>query len=88
MLRTGRGKTNIMRMLGTMVAGLSLVLVPLLSLTADLLERLREGSSADASVEPHHIDELPADVVRETLVPRLDSLQADSSSVIFLLYSL
>ena len=76
-----------MRMVGTMVAGLSLVLMPLLLLTADLLEGLREGSSADALVEARHVDELPMDVVRKTLVPRLDSLQADSDSVIFLLCS-
>ena len=74
-----------MRMVGTMAAALSLVLVPLLSLTANLLEGLREGSSANALVEAHHVDELPADVVRKTLVPRLDSLQADFSSIIFLL---
>ena len=76
-----------MRMIATMVAGVALVIVPLLSLTADLLEGLREGSSTDASVEAHHVDELPADVVRDTLVPRLDSLDGDSSSLIFLLCS-
>ena len=48
-----------MRMVGTMAAGLSLVLVPLLLLTADLLEGLREGSSADTLVEVHHVDDLP-----------------------------
>ena len=74
-------------MVGTMAAGLLLVLVPLLSLTADLLEGLREGSLADALVEAHHVDKLLVDVVRDTLVPRLDSLQGDSSSVIFLLCS-
>ena len=74
-------------MVGTIAADLSLVLVPLLSLTADLLEGLREGSLADALVESQHIDKLLPDVVRETLVPRLDSLQGDSSSNIFLLCS-
>ena len=67
----------------TMVAGVSQVLVSLLSLTADLLEGLREGSLVDALVESRHVDELPADFVRETLVPCLDSLQGDSISVIF-----
>ena len=81
----GGGKTHIMRMIATMVAGVALVIVPLLSLTADLLGGLREGSSTDALVEAHHVDELPADVVRDTLVPHLDSLDANSSSLIFLL---
>ena len=45
-------EAHIMRMVGTMAAGLSLVLVPLLSLTADLLEELRRGAVRQRQPKP------------------------------------
>ena len=46
-----------------------------------------DGRSSGGAPEGVLRDELLADVVQETLLPLLDSLQVDSSSVIFLLCS-
>lgn len=85
--RTGARKNHAMRMVATMAGGVALVVVPLLSLTANLIKGLKEGSSKDASVETHDIDELTKHFIWDTLVPRLDGISGDSSSLIFLLCS-
>ena len=86
-VRTGAGKTHVARLIATMVGGIALVLVLLLSLTADILEGLRRSSDLHGSVEAHHVDDLSVSAVRETLVPRINEIGRDSGSVMFLLCS-
>ena len=54
--RTGGGKSLTMQMVLTMTAGIALILVPLLALTADQVEKIWRANSSFGSVEAHHID--------------------------------
>ena len=71
-VRTGAGKTHVAGLTATMVGGIAVALVPLLSLPADILEGLRRSSDLHGSVEAHYIDDLSAAAVRGTLVLRIN----------------
>ena len=58
--RTGGGKSHIMRMIGSLVAGVVVVIVPLLTLCADQIRKIDEASQKYASCEAQHIDECSA----------------------------
>ena len=87
--RTGSGKSHILRMVGTMTGGIVLAIVPLLSLTADQMKRLRKAHVAHASVETHHLDEYGNDSkeVVDVIIPRMNAICYNSSSTAFLLAS-
>ena len=85
--RTGGGKSHIMRMIGSLVAGITVVIVPLLTLCADQIRKILEASPKYASCEAHHIDDCSATDIKETIVPRLDAVGNDSSSSVFLFIS-
>ena len=85
--RTGGGKSHIMRMIGSLVAGITVVIVPLLTLCADQIRKILEASQKYASCEAHHIDDCSAADIKETIVPRIDAVGNDSSSSVFLFIS-
>ena len=70
-----------------MVGGIAVVLVPLLSLAADILEGLRQLSGLHGSVEAHRVDHLSAAAVWGTFAPRINEIGRDSASIMFLLCS-
>ena len=45
------------------VGGIVLVIVPLLLLTADQMAKIRMALQVEGSVEAHHIDEIPTDLL-------------------------
>ena len=86
-VRTGAGKTHVALLTATMVGGIALVLVPLLALTADILDGLRPSSGHHGSIEAHHVDDLSPVAMRDALIPRMNEVGRDSASVMFLLCS-
>ena len=54
----GAGKLLTMQMALTISAGIGLIIVPLLALTADKAEKIKRANQNYGSVESHHIDAL------------------------------
>ena len=85
--RTGGGKSHIMRMIGSLVAGVVVVIVPLLTLCADQIRKIDEASQKYASCEAQHIDECSDGDIRRTIIPRMNDIDNTSSSVMFIFIS-
>jgi len=68
-----------MQMTLTIFAGIALVIVPLLALTADQVEKIKRAVQTDGSVEAHHIDERPEWYIRDVLIPRMFQLLESTS---------
>ena len=68
--RTGGGKSLTMQMALTMSAGIAIIIVPLLALTADQVEKIKRANQKYGSVEAHHIDDLSTTFIRDILIPR------------------
>ena len=62
--RTGGGKSLTMQMVLTMIGGIALIIVPLLALTADQVEKIRRANRSFGSVEAHHTDDLDESFIR------------------------
>ena len=52
----GGGKMHIIRMIGTMLRGIHLIIHPLLALTEDQVGRFLEETDAYGSIEAHNLD--------------------------------
>ena len=83
--RTGGGKSLILAMTAICIGGISLVLVPLLALTANQLARLSKAIQKYGVVSAHHMDEISAKDLREQIIPMMDTMRYDSSSTRLLL---
>ena len=78
--RTGGGKSLILAMTAICVGGITLVLVPLLALTANQLARLNKAIQKYGVVSADHMDEISGKDLREKIIPMMDSMRYDSSS--------
>jgi len=88
--RTGSGKSHIMRTLGVAMNGIVVIFIPLLSLSADQMVKMKEAKQILGSVETHHLDELPTNDGGESLqkiVNRMSQLQEETTSTMFLFLS-
>ena len=85
--RTGSGKSHILRMVATMTGGIILVIVPLLSLTADQMAKIRVALMSEGSVEAHHADEIPTELLNEIVIPRMHEIGYNSTSTMFIFTS-
>lgn len=88
--RTGSGKSHIMRTLGVAMNGIVVIFIPLLSLSADQMVKMKEAKQLLGSVETHHLDELPTNDGGESLqkiVNRMSQLQEETTSTMFLFLS-
>ncbi len=72
-----------------MMAGIVLVLVPLLALTADQMKAVKEADSRYASLEAHHMYEIPTSTEQavESIIARMKAISGESSSTMFLFCS-
>ena len=73
-----------------MMKGITIVFVPLLSLSADQMKKMEEAKECFGSVETHHLDELPTDdggVALQRVVDRIKQLDETTKSTIFLFAS-
>mmetsp|Transcript_10303 Transcript_10303/g.15594 ORF Transcript_10303/g.15594 Transcript_10303/m.15594 type:complete len:602 (+) Transcript_10303:55-1860(+) len=88
--RTGSGKSHVTRTLGVMMNGITVIFVPLLSLSADQMKKMEEAKQCFGSVETHHCDELPTDdggIALQKIVTRVKELDDTTTSTIFLFAS-
>ena len=85
--RTGGGKSLTLMMSAITVAGISLVIVPLLSLTANQMSRIKSAVQRYGAVDAHHVDELSVSDINNKLVPKIESFDYNSTTTLFLLCS-
>ena len=86
--RTGSGKSHVMRMLGVMMGGVIVIIVPLLSLSADQMEKMTSISQQTGPMGTVHCDEMPSEPgTLDPLIERIQQLDEKTSSTIFLLTS-
>ena len=85
--RTRLGKSHILCMVALFVGGIVLVIVPLLSLTADQMAKIRVTLQVEGSVDAHHLDEIQTSLLRELIIPQMHEIGYDSTSTMFLLTS-
>jgi hypothetical protein len=86
--KTGSGKSHVMRTVGIMLGGVCLILMPLLALGTDQVAKLRTVCQEFGTVEFFHVDEyleVPAEL--DKIVCRINSLQADDDSTVFIFCS-
>ena len=85
--RTGGGKSLILQLSGIIVGGIVFVLVPLLSLTANNISKIRRAVQDYGLVEVHHLDETQNDELVQDVIPKMETLGLDSSTTVFLFSS-
>ena len=87
--RTGYGKTHFVRVLGCLLRGVFVIIVPLLSLSADQIKKMLGANNDHGSVEAHHLDECSDDKVRGEIIPRIKEIaeKKETTSTMFLFVS-
>ena len=85
--RTGGGKSHILHMIATFVGGIIVVIVPLLSLTADSMGKIEEALQDCGSVTAVHLDELSSKTIKKEVIPRMHGIQYKSESTLFVFTS-
>ena len=75
-------------MIDSLTASIWLIVIPLLSLTADTQMKMEQANEDYGAVEVHHMDELPSDgnSALSCILCQMTSIEKDSSSIIFYLY--
>mmetsp|Transcript_31075 Transcript_31075/g.69711 ORF Transcript_31075/g.69711 Transcript_31075/m.69711 type:complete len:694 (-) Transcript_31075:1581-3662(-) len=90
-LRTGSGKSLVMQTAGIMMGGICLMIIPLLSLSADQLSKMRDIPQEEGMVDAINLDEFPNQVpgtkVFDGLIKRIQDMEEDTTSTIFLIAS-
>ena len=88
-LMTGVGKTHMIRVMGTMLRAVHLIVHPLLVLTADQVVKFLEGTDAYGAIEVHNLDDLAGttEEYRRQFVKRLNELRGDTQTTIFVFAS-
>ena len=66
-----------------MVGRIILVIVPLLSLTADKMAKIRVSLQSHGSIYAHHIDEIPLSLIIELIIPRMFEIGYNSNLIMF-----
>jgi hypothetical protein len=85
---TGGGKSAVRNTLGLIREGVSLTIVPLLSLGADQTEKINVmAQTRGLSIESHHLDEIQNPNDDQSLISFLNSLHASSDACVFLFTS-
>lgn len=69
------------------VAGITLVIIPLLALTANQLSRLQRAVQDYGAVSTYHLDDTSKKDLTEKIIPKINSFQYESSTSMLLLCS-
>ena len=69
------------------VAGILLIIVPLLALTANLLSRVKQVAKNNVHMITHHMDELSKSNFERTVLPQINDIDCKSSTTLILLCS-
>jgi hypothetical protein len=87
--RTGSGKTHFVRMMGTELGGIVVVVMPLLALMGDQII-MTKMKSVDGSVEAYNVDQLDKETdgfIDKELIPRLKEKNEGTTLTVFLFFS-
>ena len=74
-------------MVDLFVGGIILIIVPLLSLSADQMAKIRVELQAERSVEAHHIEVIPMDLLHELIIPQMHEVGYNSTTSIMFLFT-
>jgi superfamily II DNA helicase RecQ len=87
--QTGAGKTHILRMLGVMERGIVLIVIPLLTLSADVMSKFTCADQRFGTVMVQHLGELydGNKKVYHELLERCHSLQRSTTTTVFIFLS-
>jgi superfamily II DNA helicase RecQ len=86
--RTGGGKSLILCMTAITIAGITLVIVPLLALTANQLARIRKAIQKYGVVSCYHMDDTSSCDLHHKIIPKMDDMPVEGcSSTMILLCS-
>jgi superfamily II DNA helicase RecQ len=87
--RTGVGKTHVTRTAGVILRGITLIIIPLLSLSADQLRKFNCGDEQFGSINVVHLDEIAQASLskRSEVLHRIAMMQKDTTSTLFLFVS-
>ena len=69
------------------VGGITLLIIPLLSLTANQLERIKKAVQEYGNVLAYHLDDCAKHDVNETIIPKLETFNYNSSTTMLILCS-
>ena len=86
---TGSGKTHLIRTVGAIERGVVLIFIPLLTLSADVMEKFTDAAQRFGEITVQHLDELydnNKNKYRQVL-NRIDALEASTTSTIFIFAS-
>ena len=86
---TGSGKSHIIRVVGTMHRGITLIFIPLLTLSANVMAKFDSAFQSSGSVRSYHLDEL-FDNNKETynaVIDRCRDLPPATESTVFIFLS-
>ena len=86
-LHAGGGKTLVLLMAANAVAGITLIIVPLLALTANLLSRVKQVAKNHVHMITHHMDELSKSNFDKTVLLQINAIECNSSTTLILLCS-
>ena len=86
---TGAGKSHAMRVAGGLIGGVTMIFIPLLTLSADVLEKFKTNNDVFGEVNVSHLDELyevdPAQYA--SVLERVRELDEDTDSTHFIFLS-
>ena len=87
--KTGSGKTHVIRMAGTMLKGIHLILHPLLVLTADQIAKFASANQDYGQVSAHNLDEhsLSSGDYRSRLIKFLASVNVHTTRTVYVFVS-
>mmetsp|Transcript_28527 Transcript_28527/g.60198 ORF Transcript_28527/g.60198 Transcript_28527/m.60198 type:complete len:183 (-) Transcript_28527:698-1246(-) len=87
--RTGGGETHITRVAGVIERGIVPIIIPLLSLSADQMEKFKDANQAYGAVDTYHMDELFKESASKygELLHRIRKMDRKTTSTIFLFTS-
>ena len=81
------GKILILFMAEISVKGILLVIIPLLSLTANQLSRIKKAAQGYGIITAHHLDDTSSMDLEKKIILRMDTFSYHSSSPMLLLCS-
>ena len=83
-IERGEGGSLILHTVAVCVGGVSLVLVPLLVMTANQLSRIKSASQRHGSVRAVHLDEVTDSLVRSSLLPKMAAMDKGGADTLLL----
>jgi superfamily II DNA helicase RecQ len=84
---TGKGKSLCMQAAGTLLGGVTLVLVPLLALGGDQVTKIRRANQVYSVVKGYHLDELKHGSLRHHVIQELSGMTPHNKKKAIFLFS-